>query len=124
MLESLRIFKEEPEHLQNLRRNIQHFKNNLKNIGYEVPDSHESAVVPVVIGDEKKLGEMYQSMLEDGVFVVPIVYPAVSRTNCRFRFTVMATHSVTDLDYAASSLEKAMLKANFSFDDKGTKTAA
>ena len=69
----------------------------------------------MVVGDETKLGIMYQSLLDDGVLCIPIVYPAVSRKNCRFRFTMMATHSKSDLDYATACLEKAMMKANFSF---------
>src|SRR5690606_9885672 len=115
MLESLKIFNEDKSYFERLHHNIAHFKNNLKSIGYNVPSNHESSVIPVIIGNEQKLGEMYQSMLEDGVFVVPIVYPAVSRNNCRFRFTIMANHTITDLDYAVASLEKAMLKCGFSF---------
>ena len=60
---------------------------------------------------EKIMGEMYQSLLEDGVLCVPIIYPAVSRNACRFRFTIMATHSISDLDYAIACLEKAAIKA-------------
>lgn len=58
---------------------------------------------------------MYQSLLADGVLCIPIVYPAVSCKNFRFRFTIMATHTKSDLDYATACLEKAMMKANFSF---------
>ena len=80
------------------------------------PAEHESAVVPVIVGDEKKLEIMNAVMMDAGVFVIPIVYPAVSKTNARFRFTVMATHTVSDLDYALNVLELAMAKADFKFD--------
>lgn len=103
--------------LNNLHSNIEHFVKNLESIGYKFAHKQESAVIPVVVGDEVKLGIMYQSLLDDGVLCIPIVYPAVSRKNCRFRFTLMATHTKSDLDYAISCLEKAMLKANFSFTD-------
>lgn len=112
---SLDIFVNDKDLVKRLHSNIQHFVKNLESIGYKFKEPHESAVVPVVVGDEKKLGEMYQSLLDDGVLCIPIVYPAVSRKNCRFRFTVMATHSKSDLDYATACLEKAMLKAGFSF---------
>ncbi|AZZ36821.1 hypothetical protein CIK05_08470 [Bdellovibrio sp. qaytius] len=114
---SLDIFVNDKEILKKLHSNIQHFVKNLESIGYKFKEQHESAVIPVVVGDEKKLGEMYQSLLDDGVLCIPIVYPAVSRKNCRFRFTVMATHSKSDLDYATACLEKAMLKAGFSFPE-------
>lgn len=114
---SLDIFVNDKDILKKLHSNIQHFVKNLESIGYKFKEQHESAVIPVVVGDEKKLGEMYQSLLDDGVLCIPIVYPAVSRKNCRFRFTVMATHSKSDLDYATACLEKAMLKAGFSFPE-------
>lgn len=114
---SLEVFTDSKDLLNQLHSNIQHFVKNLESIGYKFNKPHESAVIPVVIGDEKILGEMYQSLLDDGVSCVPIVYPAVSRKNCRFRFTIMATHSKSDLDYATACLEKAMLKCGFSFSD-------
>lgn len=109
---ALDLFLDEPSHLQNLKHNIQHFVTGLSHLGFQMDKNHESAVVPVIVGDEKKLGIMYQSLLDDGIFCVPVVYPAVGRSNCRFRFTVMATHTISDLDYVVSGVEKAMLKAN------------
>lgn len=118
---ALDLFLEDKSHLENLRSNVKHFLKNLESIGYPVSQNHESAVVPVVVGDEKKLGEMYQSLLEDGVICIPIVYPAVSRKNARFRFTVMATHTKSDLDYVTTCLEKAMIKSGFEFENLGVK---
>lgn len=114
---SLDIFTTNKSIINNLHSNIEHFVKNLESIGYKFLHKQESAVIPVVVGDEKKLGIMYQSLLDDGVLCIPIVYPAVSRKNCRFRFTMMATHTKSDLDYATACLEKAMMKANFSFED-------
>lgn len=118
MCKSLDIFYGNKELLSKLRSNIKHFANNLKSLGFSLSSEHESAVIPVVIGDEKKLGEMYQSLLDDGVFCVPVVYPAVGRSNCRFRFTIMANHSISDLDYVTVCLEKAMIKAGFQPSNK------
>lgn len=112
------IFQNDRSHLERLRSNIAHFVEGLKSIGYEMGQSHESAVIPVIIGDESKMGEMYQSLLDDGILCVPIVYPAVGRKNCRFRFTLMATHTTSDIDYAIICLEKAAIKAGFSFKQK------
>ncbi|OFZ30339.1 MAG: hypothetical protein A2622_07950 [Bdellovibrionales bacterium RIFCSPHIGHO2_01_FULL_40_29] len=115
---ALDVFTNNKSILQNLHSNIDHFVKNLESLGYKFHQKQESAVIPVVVGDEVKLGIMYQSLLDDGVLCIPIVYPAVSRKNCRFRFTMMATHSKSDLDYAIACLEKAMLKANFSFNEQ------
>jgi glycine C-acetyltransferase len=121
-LKALQIFRENRSLLMNLRANVQHFKAGLASLGYRLPSDHESAVVPVIVGDEKKLQIMNQILMEAGVFVIPIVYPAVGRKNCRFRFTVMATHSISDLDYVLNVLELAMEKAQFKFEDVSSAT--
>jgi len=113
---ALDIFTSDRSLLNSLKANIRHFTKGLESIGFKFKIPHESSIVPVLIGDEQKMGTMYQSMLNDGVWCVPIIYPAVSKKNCRFRFTVMASHTISELDYVVSSLEKAMLKAQFSID--------
>ncbi|MGZ3768266.1 MAG: aminotransferase class I/II-fold pyridoxal phosphate-dependent enzyme [Bdellovibrio sp.] len=116
VLKSLEIFSENKQLHTNLMNNIRHFKKGLQTLGYKFQHQQESSIIPVIIGDEIKLGSMYKSLLDDGIWCVPVVYPAVSRKNCRFRFTIMATHTISELDYAISALEKAMLKVGFSFD--------
>jgi 8-amino-7-oxononanoate synthase len=113
---ALDIFLSSKEINEKLRANVAHFISNLQQLGFKIDSNHESAIIPIVIGDEKKLGQMYQSLLEDGVLCIPVVYPAVSRKNCRFRFTMMATHSRSDIDYATACIEKAMLKSGVSID--------
>jgi glycine C-acetyltransferase len=110
---ALDIFTRDKTILDNLRRNIQHFTSSLRTLGFNIHPNHESPIVPVIIGDEHKLGIMYQSLLDDGVWCTPVVYPVVGRRNCRFRFTLMANHTTSDLDYAVNCLEKAMLKSGF-----------
>ena len=114
---AIELFISQPEISLKLKNNIKYFCKGLIDLGFKLESTHESAVVPVVIGDEKKLGQIYQSLLDDGVSCVPIVYPAVSRKNCRFRFTLMSTHTQSDLDYVISSLEKAMLKSKFDMNN-------
>ena len=113
-LKALQIFTRDKSLLERLQANIKHFAAGLRELGFPISLSHESAVLPAVIGDQTKLGIMNRAMLDLGVFVVPIVYPAVSRNKVRFRFTVMATQTISDLDYALNALEQAMKKADFS----------
>lgn len=115
---ALDIFINDKSLLENLRANIKHFIRGLEELGYPANPQHESSIIPVVIGDEKIMGEMYQSLMDDGIFCSPIVYPAVSKTNCRFRFTIAANQTTSDIDYALSCLEKAMLKVGFQFGKK------
>jgi 8-amino-7-oxononanoate synthase len=113
-LQAIKIFQTEKEIVQNLKRNIKHFVDGIRQLGFEWDPYHESGIIPVVIGDESKIGIMNQVLLDSGVLVPPIVYPAVSRNASRFRFTMMATHTQTDLDFSLNTLERAMEKADFS----------
>lgn len=112
-LKALQIFKSDRSYVTNIQANIKHFAAGLRGLGFDISANHESAVLPAVIGDQEKLGIMNKHLMEAGVFVVPVPYPAVSRTKIRFRFTVMASHTTSDLDYALNVLESAMKEAAF-----------
>lgn len=101
---------------QKLQENIRHFVNGMRQIGAPLDANHETAIIPIEIRNEEKLGKMYQSLLDSGVAVVPVVYPVVSRNRSRFRFSVRADLTVTDLDYAIAAFERAMKVAGFDFD--------
>jgi 8-amino-7-oxononanoate synthase len=117
-LKALQIFSSQPQLLADLRRNIKHFVNGMRELGCPLSPDHSSSIVPVVIGDEEKLGKMNDVFRDEGIYVVPVVYPAVGKKNCRFRFTITAPLSISDLDYALNVIEKAMLKADFKFETK------
>jgi 8-amino-7-oxononanoate synthase len=117
-LKALQLFVSQPQLHANLKRNIHHFVSGLRDLGCPLAEDHPSAVIPVVIGDEDKLGKMNEVFRDEGVYVVPVIYPAVGKKNCRFRFTMMATHTISDLDYVLNVVEKAMLKADFQFQRK------
>ena len=112
-LKALQIFSQQKSLLQDVRRNIKHFVSGLINLGFDLDPNHESSVVPVIIGDEKKLGLINEILMDSGVYVVPIVFPGVPRETCRFRFTVMATHTLSDLDYVLNLMETAMARVDF-----------
>jgi 7-keto-8-aminopelargonate synthetase-like enzyme len=110
--------------LSTLRSNIQHFVRGLREIGFHVPEGHKSAIVPVIIGDEEKMAKMYQVIFENGIYTIPVIYPAVARNNCRFRFTITATHTVSEIDYALLVIKQAAAAAGYAFPDTLPSNAA
>ncbi len=111
-LKSLEIFQKEPERRNHLKENIQFFVNGLRALGFDIDKNHESSIIPVVIGNERILGQMYKILFDSGVYTIPVVYPAVSKNSSRFRFTVSAIHSQADLDFVLLAIEKAMKELN------------
>ena len=104
---ALKKFWEDKSHLHKLQSNIKYFVKKLQNIGVPIKSDHKSTICPVIVGSEDKLNIMSKVLFDNGVAVTPIVYPAVARSQARFRFTVSAMHEKTDLDYAALVLKLA-----------------
>jgi glycine C-acetyltransferase len=105
---ALKIFQEDKSRLHKLQDNIRYFVAQLRGLGIKIESDHKSTICPVVIGDEEKLDRMAKVLYDNGIFVTPIVYPAVSRNMCRFRFTVTTDHDRSDLDYAILVLKLAL----------------
>lgn len=97
------IIQTEPEHLQHLRENEKYFKTALKSEGFNYGDS-ATPIVPIIIGDSEKTMHLSQKLMENGVLMLPMVYPAVAQGEERLRCTISAKHTKEDLDRAMSVL--------------------
>jgi len=116
-LKSLEILQNRPEKREKLLANIRQFHEGLRGIGYTVKSDLESPIVPIIVGDKKKLGEMNKILLEFGIFVNTIVFPAVPENAARFRFTISASHTPSDIQLALVALKRAAEVAEIDFND-------
>ena len=105
VLESIRVVRDEPEHLANLRRNRDFFQSELEKRGFDTLNSR-SAIIPVLVGDEAKLGVFQMALFDAGIFSNIGTTPAVNAAKCRLRLNVMATHTLEQLASAADTLER------------------
>lgn len=105
VLEALKIMKEEPERIQNLWDNTNYMLDNLKAMGYNTGTSC-TPVIPLHVGEMMVAFKMWKRLGEEGVFVNPVVPPAVPPTQCLIRCSFMATHTRKQLDFALDKLEK------------------
>ena len=105
-LASLEVMEEEPELNHKLWENIKYFKEGLTELGFRLAPNTESAIVPIIIGEEITLRRMSRRLHEEGIYINPVPYPAVPRNKTRFRATIMATHTREDLDQTLNALEK------------------
>ncbi|MBA7468130.1 2-amino-3-ketobutyrate coenzyme A ligase [subsurface metagenome] len=106
LLAALEVIKEEPELRQKLWRNVRYLRENMQRLGYNTGNS-ESAIIPVIIGNDIKTYQMVRMLEHLGIFVDSMVYPAVRKRESRLRLTPMATHSPDDLQKAIKIFEKA-----------------
>lgn len=98
-LAALNILESEPQRVEQLWKNIRYMVENLKAMGYNTGNT-ESAIIPILLGDEIKLREMSLEIHKAGVYLSAIPYPAVPKGKSRFRLNIMATHTREDMDQA------------------------
>ena len=103
---ALEILEEEPWRVEKLKQNGQYLNDGLKALGYRTSNS-QTAIASVVIGDEMQTLLLAKTMNDRGVFVCPVVFPAVPKEMCRIRNGVMATHTRAQLDYVLKVFEEA-----------------
>jgi len=105
VLEAVRVLRDEPEHAQRLRRNERILRDGLRERGFEVGAS-TTPVVPLFLGDEWRAYRWARWMLDMGVFVSAVVYPAVSPGQARLRLCATAAHSPAHFDRLFDALEE------------------
>ena len=64
------------------------------------------AIVPILIGDEKKTVAAAAALRERGIFVPAIRYPTVARGQARLRITLSAAHTSDEVNQLAAALEQ------------------
>jgi 8-amino-7-oxononanoate synthase len=106
VMASLEVIEREPALIENLHRNRNYLFNGLKNLGYNVRDT-PTAVIPVIIGDEIKTYQLASALDDLNIFVNAVSRPAVPRELSRLRVSVMATHTLMQLDEAIESFRLA-----------------
>ncbi len=103
---ALEVIEDEPERVENLHRNMERYRVGIQSMGYNIGDS-VTAIVPIIVGGEEETLQLCKMVNEMGVFICPIVYPAVSKGTSRLRSHVLTNHTVEDIDEALSIFEKA-----------------
>lgn len=102
---SLRILKEEPWRVTRLNENADYMRKELRAMGYNTMES-TTPVIPLLIGDDYKTIQFWRALLDEGVYVNPVMYPAVEEGHGLVRTSYMATHEKSHLDRALEILRK------------------
>jgi 8-amino-7-oxononanoate synthase len=99
VLAAVDIMESEPERIEHLWK-VTHLAQKLfKDAGFDVGKT-ESPIIPVFIRDDIKALQLTKMLLDEGVFVNPVVTPAVPKEDCLIRFSLMATHTEKQVETA------------------------
>ena len=102
---ALRIMKREPERIARLWELTARMRDGLRGIGYDIGLS-ETPIFPVRVGDSLTAFKMCKELQNEGVFVNPVVAPAVPEGECILRVSLMATHTPEQVDVALGKMEQ------------------
>ena len=103
---ALEVIEEEPERVQNLHKNMERFRKGIQSMGYNIGNS-TTAIIPIIIGGEEETLQLCKIVNEQGVFICPILFPAVSKGTSRLRSHILTNHRIEDIDEALDIFEKA-----------------
>jgi len=103
VLAAIEIMEKEPERIQHLWDLTHYAQAEFKSLGFETGKS-ESPIIPLFIRDDMKALKMTRMLLDEGIFVNPVVSPAVPKEDCLIRFSLMATHTYKQVDTAIEKI--------------------
>jgi glycine C-acetyltransferase len=103
--EAIRVMVDEPELQERLWENTRLFKAELTRLGFDTGHS-ETPITPVMMGDPDTAGRFSDRLLDEGVFVQPVVFPTVAMDKSRLRTIVTAAHANEQLDLALGAFDR------------------
>lgn len=109
VIAAVNIMIREPERIAQLWRNTQRMKDGLLSLGFNLGES-ETPILPVYCGSLVAAFTMCKQLQEEGVFVNPVVSPAVAPGRELIRISLMATHTDKQIDFALDKLGKVAKK--------------
>jgi 8-amino-7-oxononanoate synthase len=106
VLASIDIMEREPERIKHLWDITAFALDGFKSAGFDTGKS-ETPIIPLFIRDDIKALVLTQMLLEDGIFVNPVVSPAVQKEDCLIRYSLMATHTKEQVNISIEKITKA-----------------
>ncbi len=106
VMAAIEIMESEPERIKHLWDITAYALKGFKEAGFDTGKS-ETPIIPLFIRDDIKALQLTQMLLADGVFVNPVVSPAVPREDCLIRYSLMATHTKEQVEISIEKITRA-----------------
>ncbi len=103
VIAALDIIESEPERIDKLWANTNYAKKLLLDAGFDI-GATDSPIIPVYIRDNYKTFQITNILHHNGIFVNPVVSPAVPSDSSLIRFSLMATHTFEQIEEAITKL--------------------
>ena len=104
VLTAIRLLRGDRVIISRLHHNIRFFCDEARKRGLNICLAGESAIIPVLIGDDLNAYVLSNALRDRNVCVPPAVFPAVPRDQARLRFNVISEHTDEEMLYALDTL--------------------
>lgn len=108
-LKAIDIMESEPERQEHLWEITNFALDGFRNMGCEIGNT-STPIIPLFIRDDYKTYLVVRDLFDEGLFVNPVVSPAVAPQDTLIRFSLMATHSKAQVEYALDKIQKVFRK--------------
>lgn len=108
-LKAIDIMIEEPERQEHLWNITNYALEGFRRMGAEIGNT-STPIIPLFIRDNFKTFEITRDLFDEGIFVNPVVSPAVAPQDTLIRFSLMATHTKEQVTTALEKIEKVFRK--------------
>ena len=109
VLAALEIMENEPERIKHLWDITNYALKGFKSMGFDTGKS-ESPIIPLFVRDEIKALTLTKVLLDDGIFINPVVSPGVPKEDSLIRYSLMATHTKEQVEISIEKITKAAKK--------------
>ena len=105
VLAALDVMADETWRKDQLWANTKRAKQGFEKAGFEIGPT-ETPIIPLYVRDNMKTFTLTRMLMDDGVFVNPVVTPAVSPEDTLIRYSLMATHTFEQIDESIEKISK------------------
>lgn len=102
---ALDIMQNEPWRMEALWSNTRYAVKLLNEYGFDIGPT-QTPIIPIYVRDDQKTYMMTRMLLEEQVFVNPVISPAVKADSTLIRFSLMATHTHSQIEQAINKIHK------------------
>lgn len=107
-IEALDVMQREPERTTRLQRNGRLFLDAARAAGLDTGLGEGHAICPVLVGDSLRAAKLCEVLLNEGINVAPIIYPAVPMQSARLRFFMTSGHTEAQITTAVAATKRAL----------------
>ena len=109
VIAAIEVMRSEPERQENLWKVANYALKSFREAGFEIGDT-ETPIIPLYVRDNEKTFMVTRMLLDEGVFVNPVISPAVPPEDTLIRLAWMATHTIEQVDFAVDKTVKCFKK--------------